>query len=125
MPYEIIRQDITKMAVDAIVNPTDYMYSGSGGTDARIHFAAGPELRAACDALPFLKEGEVAVTEGFRLPCKYIIHTYGPVWQGGLFDEHKKLASCYRNRICIIMRYEQKSERQLVTNNSKRKRPEN
>lgn len=99
MPYEIIRQDITKMAVDAIVNPTDYMYSGSGGTDARIHFAAGPELRAACNALPFLKEGEVAVTEGFRLPCKYIIHTFGPVWQGGLFDEHKKLASCYRNAL--------------------------
>ncbi len=99
MPYEIIRQDITKMKVDAIVNPTDYMFSGSGGTDARIHFAAGPELRAACDALQLLKESEVAVTEGFRLPCKYIIHTFGPVWQGGMLDERKKLASCYRNAL--------------------------
>ena len=99
MPYEIIRQDITKMHVDAIVNPTDYMFSGSGGTDARIHFAAGPELRKACDALPFIEEGEVAVTDGFHLPCKYIIHTFGPVWQGGLFDERKKLASCYRNAL--------------------------
>lgn len=97
MPYDIIRQDITKIKVDAIVNPTDYMFSGSGGTDKRIHFAAGPELRKACDTLPFLKEGEVAVTEGFRLPCKYIIHTFGPIWQGGFFDERKKLASCYRN----------------------------
>lgn len=99
MPYEIIRQDITKMQVDAIVNPTDYLYSGSGGTDARIHFSAGPELRTACDALPLLKEGEVAVTDGFRLPCKHIIHTFGPIWQGGLFDERKKLASCYRNAL--------------------------
>ena len=97
MPYDIIRQDITKMKVDAIVNPTDYMFSGSGGTDAHIHLAAGPELRKACDALPFLEEGEVAVTEGFDLPCKYIIHTFGPIWQGGLFDERRKLASCYRN----------------------------
>lgn len=99
MPYEIIRQDITKITVDAIVNPTDYICSGSGGTDARIHFAAGSELRAACNALPLLKEGEVAVTPGFRLPCKYIIHTYGPRWRGGLFDERKTLATCYRNAL--------------------------
>ena len=99
MPYEIIRQDITKMRVDAIVNPTDGLYSGSGGTDARIHFAAGPELRTACDALPLLKEGEVAVTDAFRLPCKYIIHTFGPIWRGGSFDERKKLAACYRNAL--------------------------
>lgn len=97
MPYDIIRQDITKMKVDAIVNPTDHMFSGSGGTDARIHQTAGPELKKACDALPFLEEGEVAVTEGFRLPCKYIVHTVGPVWQGGFLDERRKLIACYRN----------------------------
>ncbi len=97
MPYDIIRQDITKMKVDAIVNPTDYMFSGSGGTDKAIHLAAGPDLRKACDALPFLEEGEIAVTEGFDLPCRYIIHTFGPVWQGGLLNERRKLASCYRN----------------------------
>lgn len=99
MPYEIVRQDITKMKVDAIVNPTDYMFSGSGGTDAHIHIAAGPELRKACDALPYLDEGEVAVTEGFDLPCRYIIHAFGPIWRGGLFDERKKLVSCYRNAL--------------------------
>ena len=99
MPYEIIRQDITRMQVDAIVDPTDYMFSGSGGTDARIHFAAGPELRKVCDGLPLLKEGEVAVTEGFRLPCKYIIHTFGPIWQGGSFDERNQLVACYRNAL--------------------------
>ena len=99
MPYEIIRQDITKMQVDAIVDPTDYMFSGSGGTDARIHFAAGPELRTACDGLPLLKESEVAVTGGFRLPCQYIIHTFGPIWQGGSFDERKKLTACYWNAL--------------------------
>ncbi len=99
MPYEIIRQDITRMRVDAIVDPTDYKFSGSGGTDARIHYAAGPELRKACDRLPLLKEGEVAVTEGFRLPCKYIIHTFGPIWQGGSFDERKQLVACYRNAL--------------------------
>ena len=99
MPYEIIRQDITKMKVDAIVNPTDYLYSGSGGADARIHYIAGPELREACDSLPYLKEGEVAVTKGFRLPCNYIIHTFGPIWQGGCCDERKKLVSCYRNSL--------------------------
>ena len=97
MPYDIIRQDITKMKVDAIVNPTDYMFSGSGGTDKAIHLAAGPDLRKACDALPFLEEGEIAVTEGFDLPCRYIIHTFGPVWQGGLLNERRKLAACYRN----------------------------
>ena len=99
MPYDIIRQDITKMKVDAIVNPTDYMFSGSGGTDMHIHLAAGPELRKACDALPYLDEGEVAVTEGFDLPCRYIVHTFGPIWRGGLFDERKKLVSCYRNAL--------------------------
>ena len=99
MPYDIIRQDITKMKVDAIVNPTDYMFSGSGGADAQIHLATGPELRKACDALPLLEEGEIAVTEGFQLPCKYIIHTFGPIWQGGLFDERRKLVSCYKHAL--------------------------
>ena len=99
MPYEIIRQDITKMEVDAIVDPTDYMFSGGGGTDRDIHRAAGPGLREACDALPFLEEGEVAVTEGFGLPCRYIIHAYGPRWRGGLFEERKKLVSCYKNAL--------------------------
>lgn len=99
MPYQIIRQDITRMQVDAIVNPTDPIYSGSGGVDARIHFAAGSGLRDACDALPLLEQGSVAITEGYRLPCKYIIHTVGPVWHGGDEHEHETLVSCYRNAL--------------------------
>ena len=83
MPYQIIRNDIVTMAVDAIVNPTDAVFSGSGGVDARVHFAAGPQMRTACDQLPVLDMGQVAVTEGFQLPCRYVIHTFGPIWLGG------------------------------------------
>lgn len=99
MPYQIIRQDITRMQVDAIVNPTDPVYSGSGGLDARIHFAAGTELRKACDELPLLEQGAATVTESYQLPCKYIIHTVGPVWHGGDRNEHEKLVSCYRSSL--------------------------
>ena len=99
MPYQIVRNDIVKMNTDAIVDPTDPIYSGSGGADRRIHAAAGPELRLACDALPLLEEGEVAVTPGFDLPCKYVIHAFGPVWEGGGFGEALKLASCYRKAL--------------------------
>lgn len=99
MPYSIIRNDITKMRVDAIVNPTDWMYSGSGGTDEKVHDAAGPALDLACNDLPLLEEGMVAVTPGFNLPCRYIIHTNGPVWEGGRYHERETLISCYRNAL--------------------------
>ena len=99
MPYSIIRNDITKMHVDAIVNPTDWMCSGSGGTDEKVHNAAGPALDIACYDLPFLEEGMVAVTAGFHLPCKYIIHTNGPIWEGGRYHERETLISCYKNAL--------------------------
>ena len=99
MPYSIIRNDITKMHVDAIVNPTDWMYSGSGGTDKKVHDAAGPALDLACKDLPLLAEGTVAVTPGFNLPCRYIIHTNGPVWEGGKQYEREALIACYRNAL--------------------------
>lgn len=99
MPYQIVRNDITQMQVDAIVNPTDSAFTGRGGTDGRIHTVAGPELRIACDALPLLEEGAVAVTDGYRLPCKYVIHTVGPRWHGGDHDERRKLKNCYRNAL--------------------------
>lgn len=99
MPYQIIRNDIVKMHVDAIVNPTDEFYSGSGGTDECVHLAAGREMDRACAALPQIAEGMVAVTEGFDLPCKYVIHTIGPVWEGGTFHEKETLVSCYRNSL--------------------------
>lgn len=99
MPYQLIRNDITKMRVDAIVNPTDSGYSGRGGTDAQIHRAAGLGLRRACDALPPLEDGAVAVTGAYDLPCRYVIHTVGPVWRGGNHHERETLIACYRNAL--------------------------
>lgn len=87
------------MFVDAIVNPTDRNYSGSGGVDYQIHHAAGSELRAECDKLPKLQTGSVAVTKGYHLPCKYVIHTVGPSWKGGKFGEATLLRSCYLNAL--------------------------
>ena len=101
MPLKIVRNDITKMAVDAIVNPTDPTLSGGGGVDAAIHRAAGPRLEAACKALGGCKTGEAKVTEGFDLPCKYILHTVGPVWRGGLFGEKRQLTACYQNALAL------------------------
>ena len=100
MPYQIIRNDIVKVEADAIVNPTDALYSGTGGVDARIHFYAGEELRKVCDRLPLLGIGDVAVTDGYQLPCKYIIHTFGPIWHGGEENERENLISCYRKSLC-------------------------
>ena len=105
MPYQIVRNDITGMRVDAIVNPTDCVFSGSGGTDLQIHRAAGAGLRRACDALPCLEDGAVAVTDGFDLPCRYVIHTVGPVWKGGGHHEHESLFACYQNALAAADRY--------------------
>ena len=99
MPLQIIHRDITTMACDAIVNPTDNYFSGSGGTDYAIHTAAGIGLRYECDHLEPLSFGEVAVTNGYNLPCKYIIHTMGPVWTGGQRCEPVLLRSCYMNAL--------------------------
>lgn len=101
MPLKIVRNDITKMAVDAIVDPTNCALRGDGGLDAAIHRAAGPGLEAACAALGGCRTGEAKVTEGFDLPCKYIIHTVGPVWRGGLFGEKRQLTACYQNALAL------------------------
>ena len=101
MPLKIVRNDITKMAVDAIVDPTNHALRGDGGLDAAIHRAAGPGLEAACAALGGCKTGEAKVTEGFDLPCKYIIHTVGPVWRGGLFGEKRQLTACYQSALAL------------------------
>ena len=101
MPLKIVRNDITKMAVDAIVNATDPALSGGGGVDGAIHRAAGPRLEAACKALGGCRTGEAKVTEGFDLPCKYILHTVGPIWRGGLFGEKRQLTACYQNALAL------------------------
>lgn len=102
MQIEVLCGDITTLTVDAIVNAANQAMSGGGGVDGAIHRAAGPELPIACSAIPMVRPyvrcptGEARITPGFRLPARWIIHTAGPVWQGGRAGEPELLASCYR-----------------------------
>ena len=99
MPFSIVHSDITQMRVDAIVNPTDSRFSGSGGVDLAIHQAAGPGLAQECRQLKALRPSEIEVTGGYNLPCKYVLHTVGPVWKGGWANEQALLRSCYLNAL--------------------------
>jgi O-acetyl-ADP-ribose deacetylase (regulator of RNase III) len=99
----IVEGDITTLDVDAIVNAANRTLLGGGGVDGAIHRAAGPELRAACAKLGSCATGEAKITPGFGLPAHYVIHTVGPVWDGGVHGEEQLLAQCYLNSLALAL----------------------
>ena len=108
---EVVEADITTLQVDAIVNAANEALAGGGGVDGAIHRAAGPDLSAACRALPWVRPhvrcptGEARITPGFNLPSRHVIHTVGPVWRGGREGEARLLANCYHQSLRLGFEY--------------------
>lgn len=101
----VVEGDITKLAVDAIVNAANETLLGGGGVDGAIHRAAGPRLLAECRGLNGCPTGQAKITQGYQLPAKHVIHTPGPVWGGGRRGEAELLAGCYRNCLALVAQH--------------------